>query len=158
MAGGLPPIFFSPEIWGSGLAFPPNETQSEPTQDDCSLILSEAEYNRASNVLRCHCASDLCNGRFTITVLQPQPPPPTIPPTTTNNTAFGNTTETIEEAAVFGPSESAAIALGIIVILLSILLASLLSALCYRLRRKRLLQRRRIALMKSKFEPTPLHQ
>lgn len=156
IAGVFPPIYSDPDSWSSGLA---NYDEVGPItpKNDCSLVLSEAEYSNAKVLIPCHCAGDLCNERFTITVILPTPPLPTLPPDA-NATAFGNTTRATDDEAVLSPSDYAAIALGIVVILMIISLVALMGGLCYRFRQKRRLQRRRIALMKSKFEPTPLHQ
>lgn len=157
IAGVFPPICSDPDSRSSGLANYVEVVGAIAAKNDCSLVMSEAEYNNTIVLIPCHCTSDLCNERFTITVVLPTPPLPTLPPDA-NNTAFGNTTQATDKEAVLSPADYAAIALGIIVICMIISLVALVGGLCYRFRQKRRLQRRRIALMKSKFEPTPLHQ
>ena len=151
VAGVLLPISFDPELPSSGLAeYSP--VGNEMLNEDCTLVMTEAEYSNAKVLISCHCGSDLCNERLTITIVQPTLPTLSFD---INDTAFGNTTD---HEAGLGPSEYVAIALGSLELLLMFALAALVCGLCYRFRQRRQLQRRRLALMKRKFEPTPLHQ
>lgn len=152
IAGVLLPISFDPELQSLGLARC-SGVGVVSHQKNCSLVMSEAEYNNTKVVISCSCNSDLCNDRITITVDLPTPPPPSLPPNASSMVP-ANATETTG----LNPAEYAAIALGSFQFVLMTSLAALICALCYRFRQKRRLQRRRLALMKSKFEPTPLHQ
>ena len=152
VASVLVPISFNPESQSFGLARC-SGVGVVTHQKKCSLVMSEAEYNNTKVVISCSCSSDLCNDRIAITVDLPTPPPPSLPPNASSMVA-ANATET----AGLSPAEYAAIALGSLQLVLMTSLAALMCALCYRFRQKRRLQRRRLALMKSKFEPTPLHQ
>lgn len=160
VAGVLLPISFDPEVPSTGLVGYATVGNGTPKKD-CNLVMTEAEYSNAKVQIPCNCDSHLCNERLTITVVLPVPPTLTTNtfPFDTNDTAFGNTTDQFEAGlAGLSPSDYAAIALGSLELLLMIALAGLVCGLCYRIRQRRQLERRRLALMKRKFEPTPLHQ